>query len=1092
MTRQALVAFNNARAAQLERNEARRIRTKVNDARGNPGDAGVRWPFELLQNALDAGPRDGRSYVNVTFRAAPSGLVFEHDAAFFELQDLAALLSGGSNKEFETTETTGRFGTGFLVTHVLSTRVRVAGLLTTEDQREQFALNLDRTGDEGEIAANMTVCRDEIEQAARIENTDTTHSAQFTYLSADVSPCELGLSMLSASLPYLFATCSSLGSATITTAAGTDTWTADPQEATVSTLGGFTVHERRVRVMERDLDYRVIRADGATGVGAVVVLKRTDGGWHVLLPETSFPRIFCRYPVRTSGFLPINFVLDAPFELDQERRALLLGKSEVKQMFTAALNAVVPLIDLGWNEAWGQRHHLARVAAAGTAFGDDESHLEWINDELKRLAAQLASLKLVETPHGFGAAVSTDDEWFADFIRPRLSRKSTADETTVERMWDLVAETQNLYPPVREVAVDWSLIGLGWSELGLDVNLVTLEDLATAVREDATGVDDLVVRSDAREWLARFIDCVGECGIARGGGEDAVLDGLLPDQNGKLTSTSALSWARDIPVELKDIASAVGVDIRALLLDELLIDELSNPQFTYGLATLRQVVHGDLGVDDAIRKCLDQLKSVMPESHTIAPEHAAVSGSIRLVDYIARSRGKDGADIAREIPLLTRDHRAVHIVPTQRLLSPVLAWAPAARAFVSIYANSRVLADVYCGDALDVPPVVEALADWGFVYPGPLVNQIIGGSDIKRDRLRHLVTDTTIDLDGLTIASGEFSQVALLHEVFERCRDNRDVAADLLGLVLTYVAPNDPNWESTRLFDAHRGNDAAQVPVRPALWLADLLGKAWVPVGMDETPRLVVPDPDAIRSLLKPEWYADNEPAVRLLGQVFGLGVLDLRLAGMSPELREEIEESLAEMVKVLGEDPSKYRDLFEELKARAKVEEQRDRWRRLGRAVEDAVKACLENLGLNVAVVDRGFDFHVAYRTFDEGGVELVLGDRLLEVKATTANSVRMTPLQASTAARTPDYALLVVDLRGLPEHRLDEPWTNDDIIQLSHIVDDVSAKVANTWHLIEEAREEVVRISGENALRYEVPGAVWTLGVAIPVWIGRAFVRS
>ncbi len=54
---------------------------------------------------------------------------FEHDGAAFSSQELAALLSGGSSKELDSEHTTGRFGTGFLVTHVLAEETRVVGLL---------------------------------------------------------------------------------------------------------------------------------------------------------------------------------------------------------------------------------------------------------------------------------------------------------------------------------------------------------------------------------------------------------------------------------------------------------------------------------------------------------------------------------------------------------------------------------------------------------------------------------------------------------------------------------------------------------------------------------------------------------------------------------------------------------------------------------------------------------------------------------------------------------------------------------------------------------------------------------------------------
>ena len=129
MSEGAYQVYEEALHEQPSRNEARRIRTRVDEARRSPHSAAIRWPFELLRNALDAGPREGRSVVTIRLRRDPTKVVFEHDGAPFTSEELAALLSGGSSKEFQSATTTGRFGTGFLVTHVPAERTRLLGLL---------------------------------------------------------------------------------------------------------------------------------------------------------------------------------------------------------------------------------------------------------------------------------------------------------------------------------------------------------------------------------------------------------------------------------------------------------------------------------------------------------------------------------------------------------------------------------------------------------------------------------------------------------------------------------------------------------------------------------------------------------------------------------------------------------------------------------------------------------------------------------------------------------------------------------------------------------------------------------------------------
>lgn len=112
MSDAALKQFEQARKEQLDRNEARRMLALVNQARGDTHGAGARWPFELTQNAHDPGARDGKTGVDIDLLFDGETVSYEHDGNLFTMQDLAALLSGGSSKEFKSTETTGRFGTG--------------------------------------------------------------------------------------------------------------------------------------------------------------------------------------------------------------------------------------------------------------------------------------------------------------------------------------------------------------------------------------------------------------------------------------------------------------------------------------------------------------------------------------------------------------------------------------------------------------------------------------------------------------------------------------------------------------------------------------------------------------------------------------------------------------------------------------------------------------------------------------------------------------------------------------------------------------------------------------------------------------------
>lgn len=169
------------------------MRTLVNQARGDTHGAGARWPFELTQNAHDPGARDGKAGVDIDLAFDGQTILYEHDGKPFTMQDLAALLSGGLSKEFESTETTGRFGTGFLVTHVLSPQISFTGVVAAEDGPEKVSIRLDRGGDEKDIFENTSHCYEAIGSAPKLSTLDEHKTARFEYQTDNPEAARIGV-----------------------------------------------------------------------------------------------------------------------------------------------------------------------------------------------------------------------------------------------------------------------------------------------------------------------------------------------------------------------------------------------------------------------------------------------------------------------------------------------------------------------------------------------------------------------------------------------------------------------------------------------------------------------------------------------------------------------------------------------------------------------------------------------------------------------------------------------------------------------------------------------------------------------------------
>src|SRR5689334_4687447 len=142
------------------------------------------------------------------------------------------------------------------------------------------------------------------------------------------------------------------------------------------------------------------------------------------------------------------------------------------------------------------------------------------------------------------------------------------------------------------------------------------------------------------------------------------------------------------------------------------------------------------------------------------------------------------------------------------------------------------------------------------------------------------------------------------------------------------------------------------------------------------------------------------------------MDALDVQLLAVASNATslKNIRDQLARLVEVTGADEGAIAAL-----AQRAVEQRRDmdRLRALGLAVQARVREALDRKGLIVSFDDRGYDFLVSEPSVgDEGdaSIRVQVNTFKIEVKTTTTDEVRLTPLQAATAAAEPTTFVLCV----------------------------------------------------------------------------------
>lgn len=1063
---------------------ALRIRTKVDAARSDPDTSSRRWPFELIQNAHDASVRAGRENISLSFVLTDGLLCFEHDAAPFTMDEFAALLTGGSSKDFMSMETTGRFGTGFLVTHVLSEQVHVSGIIEFEGTHRSFEVDLDRPNDKDRLLQNVLESQESLLHTSLVENVDDHPTASFEYVVDDEAIAEAGLDALEESLPYLFATCRRLGEVRIRRGDHEIIWIL----TSVSKQNLFLSKPTEFRASRSDSDgneaeWRIVRAIGSpSSRGAMVVaLAKQANCWAVRKPG-NLPSVFRQLPLLGGPRLPGWAIIDGQFEVEQERRQIYLA-GEKERPLREAFSALGGLMMLANREEWLDAHRIAQLALPPEVAGD--SNIRVWTDILSSAAAKLSKLPLIRTAKGEKLPCSSeaDHERCADFIRRPVSGPN------YDELWELAASCTGADPPARDISQGWTEVVEGWEKLGVNAFWINLEEIGWRACADIDYLADLRVDGDPIEWLSHYFEAVGKTWKASGTTKSHV-DHIVPDQHGRLCDADKLKMDGGVAERTKTISADIGIDIEAQLLDQRLVESLAALDFSAGLFAVHEATNGELVEDDAVASLMHRLATSLPDDQKVLEENEnAVEASIDLLSHLWSTGGKAAEHSAWKIPVLATDGATYKPGRRRTMVPPVSVWPAAARKFAAAYPPGRVLDERYAeqGDAL-----LEALTAWGIAYPGLIVP--IERDEIPERGLKPIAINPE-EVAGASLREAKLSQIALLEpELINYCKQTRERAQALFGIVVCFVAQADRSWRSVVELPVRTPDGDKTISLTPSLWLSDLRSKPWIPVEEDGD---VVHHPATsalISGLLDPLWLRGNSEGAELVVQHFGLDALDVRLlaATTDEETRQKLRDGLARIIEVVGDDSQ----IIVELAVKAK-QRQRDvnLMRKLGLEVQKYVQVALEKRNLQIDPVDYGYDFLVTVNEDDPDDLssQFQVADYKIEVKTTTTGEPRLTPLQAATCANEPNaFVLCVVDLRDFQGDVHEVEWTADIVSEFCRLLPGSAIPTGETLSFVEDAEESDVPIRNVSALRYAVRHDIWEAGLDLDEWVETAFAAT
>jgi hypothetical protein len=531
-----------------------------------------RWIWELIQNAKDSIVQDiNRQTVDIKVIVKGNTIVFMHNGSPFTAEAQMGLLYKYSGKKGNDSESTGRFGTGFLTTHTLSKIVSIEGDLYTDDSKSNlcgFSATMYRNGiNAQELLGGVEKMRESMIYTKELNNWTT-----YTYhLETDDNKkaLELGLKNFIQNIAQVMLFCKELNTVeldnngAITKIIRKQSLQLD-NEICISEfeITGNNPHTRKFahKKLSKHSEELTKRFKTDRNLRLMVAIE-IDNENNLVENETA-PSHFCVLPLVGSEKHIMPIYLNSPdFEPDSERESLLLDGSDnweehselgtiitVRGINRLILKESIELYDSLVSYLSENGYHKLFLLAKGmkrTPDFEKNFNKEWFENEMVLPYREvLKKYAIVEIESG-------NQKLFNDDNTPNIIIPQGSKEVR-QKIYSLATEISTNRLPLEIYASNWSY--LAWDECGL----FGIDDLCKYVadKQNASYLPSY-------EWLNKFLQFIKET-------DEILLKkyALVPNSNGDFVSLETDDFAEGVGLTefMLDTLLALGIDLKPNLL----------------------------------------------------------------------------------------------------------------------------------------------------------------------------------------------------------------------------------------------------------------------------------------------------------------------------------------------------------------------------------------------------------------------------------------------------------------------------------------------------------------------------------------------
>ncbi len=536
--------------------------------------------WELMQNAKDNANlcNNNDEKVDVSIVLEEDQFVFSHNKGYFTNEHIRGLIRkySSSDKDRDTEEkgsiykTTGRFGTGFMTTHLLSEKVKVSSFYKNERETfNQFDFGLDRSGkNEKEIIQGINNAFDEAEESIGCSqdlslSEDFRTSFIYPLTERKKSLAETALNEVEIGIAYTLINVPEINSVSINKdIIGTDAYKIDIFENLNYDGNSFAVYN--LIKNERSTKFYFITIQEAD-LRIIIPVSHKNGKYYAMQLEKDIPRLHLDFPMIGTEELNLPFVVNSPlFEPTEPRDGVsLMGDdNETSKINCDILLRAVDLYQrflsyVGSAVNWNNLYNLARIKLPKRHNWIDE---EWFKENVvSPIRSILLYTPIVDVVDG--SRISILDEFDKHQVFFPLADK----EDVRQKIWDLSKTLYPQYIPIKEHINEWNAII--WNacykftirELSKEIEKNgSLTSLAGLINTDEDG---------AIHYMNDYYDLLNleKNHIAEVYSDDY---SVIPNQLGEFKKRSELYIDKNIDEELKNVCALIDTDPREYLLNK--------------------------------------------------------------------------------------------------------------------------------------------------------------------------------------------------------------------------------------------------------------------------------------------------------------------------------------------------------------------------------------------------------------------------------------------------------------------------------------------------------------------------------------------